>query len=135
MTKALFEDKYSTVFCGDARAVLAELPEHSVDMVMTSPPYYGLRSYRCEPSIWGGDENCKHEWRDGKTKTINPQQDNSGGFSNPTGRGDQKFTAGTGTTGVMAKMLGRKSILIDVSPDYCAMAVKRLKSVVRQGSL
>ncbi len=43
--------------------------------------------------------------------------------------------AGTGTTGVMAKMLGRKSILIDVSPDYCAMAVKRLKSVVRQGSL
>jgi DNA modification methylase len=30
---------------GDARAVLSELPAHSVDCVMTSPPYWGKREY------------------------------------------------------------------------------------------
>jgi DNA modification methylase len=30
---------------GDARAVLASLPQHSVDCVMTSPPYWGKREY------------------------------------------------------------------------------------------
>jgi site-specific DNA-methyltransferase (adenine-specific) len=30
---------------GDARTVLAALPEHSVDCVMTSPPYWGKREY------------------------------------------------------------------------------------------
>ncbi len=65
-----YKDSYVTVYLGDSRAVLAELPEHSVDMVMTSPPYYGLRAYKCEPSIWGGDENCKHEFRDEKTTLL-----------------------------------------------------------------
>jgi DNA modification methylase len=37
--------------------------------------------------------------------------------------------AGTGSTGVMAKMLGRKSILIDVSESYCNMMVEQLKSL------
>ena len=30
---------------GDARATLAALPEHSIDCVMTSPPYWGKREY------------------------------------------------------------------------------------------
>ena len=30
---------------GDARRVLAQLPEHSIDCVMTSPPYWGKREY------------------------------------------------------------------------------------------
>jgi len=33
------------LLAGDARTVLAELPEHSVDCVMTSPPYWGKREY------------------------------------------------------------------------------------------
>lgn len=35
---------------GDAREVLAEFPDASVDVVMTSPPYWGLREY-AEPGI------------------------------------------------------------------------------------
>ncbi len=37
---------------GDARAVLATLPEASVHAVITSPPYYGLRAYKTEPRVW-----------------------------------------------------------------------------------
>src|SRR5438128_8041117 len=35
----------NTILTGDAAAVLAELPEASVDCVVTSPPYYQLRDY------------------------------------------------------------------------------------------
>ena len=33
------------IICGDALYELRNLPNESVDMVMTSPPYYGLRDY------------------------------------------------------------------------------------------
>lgn len=79
MITPFYQEYSTTVFCGDARQVLAELPEHSVDMVCCSPPYFGLRSYKCEPSIWAcpersrrdGDENCKHEWQAEETKHDN----------------------------------------------------------------
>lgn len=35
----------NTIFCGDALAILKQLPDKCVQMVCTSPPYYGLRSY------------------------------------------------------------------------------------------
>ena len=35
-----------TVYCGDTLAVLREMPDESVDCVVTSPPYWGLRAYR-----------------------------------------------------------------------------------------
>lgn len=34
-----------TLYAGDAAQVLADLPEESVDCVVTSPPYWGLRYY------------------------------------------------------------------------------------------
>jgi DNA modification methylase len=48
---------------GDARGRLAEMPASAVHMVMTSPPYYGLRDYGEDvESIWGGDDDCDHDW-------------------------------------------------------------------------
>ena len=34
------------LICGDAFAVLSTFPKHSIDMVMFSPPYWGLRDYK-----------------------------------------------------------------------------------------
>ena len=48
---------------GDAVTVLQGLPEECVDTVITSPPYWGLRSYNTEHRIWGGSSHCQHEWR------------------------------------------------------------------------
>ncbi|MCR6691595.1 MAG: DNA methyltransferase [archaeon YNP-LCB-003-016] len=40
------------------------MPSESVDCVVTSPPYYGLRVYGGEEvkTIFGGNPNCEHEW-------------------------------------------------------------------------
>jgi len=44
----------------DNRVTLSELPEKSVQCVVTSPPYWGLRDYGT--AKWeGGDPNCNHE--------------------------------------------------------------------------
>lgn len=47
---------------GDVRDKLAGLPDGSVQCVITSPPYWGLRDYGLPPSVWGGDPECEHEW-------------------------------------------------------------------------
>jgi DNA modification methylase len=44
---------------GDCRAVLAELESESVQCVVTSPPYWGLRDYGT--ALWeGSSEDCDH---------------------------------------------------------------------------
>lgn len=41
---------------------LRQLADESINCVVTSPPYWGLRDYGIEPSVWGGDPACEHEW-------------------------------------------------------------------------
>jgi DNA modification methylase len=40
-----YTDDWLTLYGGDCRSVLASLPADSVDCVVTSPPYWGLRDY------------------------------------------------------------------------------------------
>lgn len=54
----------STLLIGDCREKLKELPDESIDCVVTSPPYWGLRDYKTEPLIWDGAFDCEHEWGD-----------------------------------------------------------------------
>lgn len=43
---------------------LRRLEDESVNCVVTSPPYYGLRDYGLDPVVWGGDSECDHVWAD-----------------------------------------------------------------------
>ncbi len=43
-----FADGLVTLYCGSADQVLAGMPAGSVDCIVTSPPYYGLRDYQIE---------------------------------------------------------------------------------------
>ncbi len=53
----------ATIYCGNALEVLKTLPDASVQIAMTSPPYWGLRNYSGGSDIvWGGNENCEHNW-------------------------------------------------------------------------
>jgi site-specific DNA-methyltransferase (adenine-specific) len=50
----------NTVLVGDALERLRQLPSESVDMVLTSPPYYNLRNYQVGGQL--GQEATIHEW-------------------------------------------------------------------------
>lgn len=50
------------ILVGDVLDRLAELPDGCVHCVVTSPPYWGLRDYGIEPSVWGGEAACEHAW-------------------------------------------------------------------------
>ena len=47
-SNAYYRDDTVTLLLGDALAVLSGLPDQSVNCVVTSPPYYGLRDYGTE---------------------------------------------------------------------------------------
>lgn len=48
------------IICGDAQRI--PLADETVQCVVTSPPYWGLRDYGLPPSVWGGKKRCAHEW-------------------------------------------------------------------------
>ena len=51
MSEPYYQDSSVCMWLGDARSVLEDMPESSVDCVVTSPPYYGLRDYGVDGQI------------------------------------------------------------------------------------
>jgi DNA modification methylase len=64
MTEAVdvFGDGRAVLYQGDCLAVQPTLPAGSVQCVVTSPPYWGLRVYGTAPQTWGGRPDCEHQW-------------------------------------------------------------------------
>jgi len=57
------------IYQGHTLDVIKTFPNESIDCVITSPPYWGLRDYGLDPIIWDSINGCEHEWGD-KTKTM-----------------------------------------------------------------
>ena len=75
----------TVLVCGDARSL--PLHDATVQCVVTSPPYWGLRDYGLPPGVWGGDATCQHEW-------SHAPRGWGGGPQGKTGqRADRTFTA------------------------------------------
>jgi len=45
------EDWLNTIQCGECLELLQQLPDESIDTILTSPPYYGLRDYGVEGQL------------------------------------------------------------------------------------
>jgi DNA modification methylase len=60
MVEPAYEYVDGFLYHGNVNDVLAELPECSVDCIVTSPPYFGLRDYGTATWV-GGDADCTHE--------------------------------------------------------------------------
>ena len=69
---------------GHTLELLKKLDNDSIDCIITSPPYYGLRAYPNSETIWEGQEDCQHEWNKASGKKQSPQRDTSGGFGGKT---------------------------------------------------
>ena len=76
------------VIIGNSLHVLKTMEAESIDLCVTSPPYWGLRDYGSAPEIYGGDSSCEHTWEEhrqpargggpGKTTTVGANKDTEG---------------------------------------------------------
>jgi len=66
------------VLIGNCAEILKTLPSESVDCVVTSPPYWGLRDYKTEPQVWGGRSDCEHDWTPEGVKRYDARRDHDG---------------------------------------------------------
>jgi len=60
---------------GSCPEALRKLPDNSIHAICCSPPYWGLRDYKIEDTVWGGDSECEHKW--GKKKKLKGVGNNS----------------------------------------------------------
>lgn len=51
------------ILVGDAREKLSELEAETVQVCLTSPPYWRQRDFKVAPVVWGGELGCAHEWK------------------------------------------------------------------------
>ena len=71
MTSPYYDTGGATLWVGDCRAVLAELEPESVQMCVTSPPYWNLRDYGT--GAWqGGEAECDHKRTDVLRRSYRP---------------------------------------------------------------
>jgi len=62
VAQQFYHDNHITIYNKDCRD-MSEIADNSIQCVVTSPPYWGLRKYSGEQDlIWGGDEKCEHGW-------------------------------------------------------------------------
>ena len=79
-----------TLKLGNILDKLKTIPDNSVDCIVTSPPYYGLRKYKAPDVVWGGDPACEHEWQEVPQDLLHENRNNRRGTqeevaANPTG--------------------------------------------------
>jgi len=70
------------VYNFDALTGLRQLEAESVDTIITSPPYYGLRDYGKAQTIFGGQPDCDHHWMSG----VRPGMSGGGSTGDTTER-------------------------------------------------
>ena len=75
-------DITNTIIQGHVLNVFKQIPDKSINMCITSPPYWGLRNYETNPQIWDGDEDCEHEWGN----TIKMKQSGGKGYKQDTSK-------------------------------------------------
>lgn len=113
---------------GDALEQLRTLPDACVQTCVTSPPYWGLRDYGVEGQI--GLEPTSGEFIGRLLEVFREVRR----VLRPDGTawvnlGDTYASAGTGTTGVVALVEGRRFIGCELNPAYAEMAEKRSRTI------
>jgi DNA modification methylase len=92
---------------GDVRRGLAELAAGSVQMVATSPPYWGLRSYGTEPQVWGGEPEHEHAF--GRERIVGgglghvTYGDSRVRWQNPVRKGEAAMSTGAVSQGSLCE--------------------------------
>ena len=68
--RVAYSDASTAIIQGEVSESLRTLPANSIDCVVTSPPYWGLRDYGLTPVVWDGDPDCPHQWNEHTAKCL-----------------------------------------------------------------
>lgn len=79
-----------------ANALHIPLADESVHMVVTSPPYFSLRSYQIPPTVWDGDPDCPHAFLIPKKVRRMGSTNGRGAQGSTLGGANNKSTLGPG---------------------------------------
>jgi DNA modification methylase len=109
-------------FCGDVIEILKTFPDESVQMVVTSPPFYGLRDYGT--GKWeGGDPNCTHKHYLGEHGDASVKQ--------KTSQGTQQYNY-KGVCGICGAKRTDNQIGLEKTPEeYIEKLVKVFREIKR----
>lgn len=138
LVKPWLDDGDVRLYLGEARRVLAALPERSVQTVVTSPPYWGLRDYDSpdqiglEPSpefyteaIVSVFAAVRRVLRDDGTVWLNLGDSYSGaGYSNHDGTGGAQRSDGGKQRHLLTSMTGLKAKDLCMIPARVALALQ-----------
>ena len=65
MIESYYSTELATIYCGDCISVMAELPENSIDAIVTDPPY-GLEFMGKESDkLWRNKNDNDRLWIEG----------------------------------------------------------------------
>jgi DNA modification methylase len=106
-------NKKIKIIQGNCVDKIKELEDNSIDCVVSSPPYFGLRDYGTA-SYEGGDDNCKHTITDGVVDNKNNKL-----IERPNRASDKKHCVKCG-----AKRIDEQFGLEKTYQDYLANTVK-----------
>lgn len=121
------------LFHGDALEQLALMPSESVQCIITSPPFWGLRDYGT--GRWeGGDADCSHTFQAGGTgKSTLDQYDNGltpeTAAAKVTGYGHATYRATCGKCG--ARRVDSQIGLEETPDEWCAKLVAVMREARR----
>jgi DNA modification methylase len=114
MSRLYYEDEHGQFYLGDAREVLESLPEGSVDLCVTSPPYWQVRNYGVEGQL--GQEPYFNDYIDRLCNILDfvkvPLKGKGNLFVNI---GDTYFSKSKGTGGRTKKQLTNKGSYFQVN--------------------
>jgi DNA modification methylase len=124
--RELFDNGFSKLYQSDAREL--PIPDNSVDCVVTSPPYWGLRDYGTGEWV-GGDDHCNHIANPNATKTM----------GNPVFNENRPSREATKTKGYYedqcpkcgAKRIDEQIGIEKTPEEYCTNMVKVFREVWR----
>ena len=80
---------------GDALRLLRELPDHCIQTILTSSPYYALRAYGTPPQVWDDAPDCEHQWG---PEISGDARGGSGPSAKAKRKGDEKSSYGRNAT-------------------------------------
>ena len=137
--------------CGDAVQEMQKIPDRSIDLIITSPPYnlknstgnglnpgYFLPTYEVIYLIAKSDfKLVEHANSFGDVWEFKQEMKNEHPAPFPVALIERIISStnakiildpfmGSGTTAIAAKKLNRNFIGVEISPEYCEMSKKRL---------